>query len=403
MKIGIFVYLLPEGKSGGVQQYAQQVVYALGKYSSHQVVVFCSPVNKHLFAAYEGLGVSLVVLPAYVKYVRFLVTNRFIRQNAFLSAVWEKLLGTNWYPWLLALLGDYKNVIEKSVDVVHFPYQALDRYDFTIPTVISLHDLQHKIFPEFFNAEEIMQRDIYFKKSAQLATRVLASFQHIKDDIVKYYAIPAEKIDICGLGYENESQIDTADFESICKKHGITGQYIIYPSVTWKHKNHVNLVRALKILHEKHNSNMKLVCTGSKNDHYPVIEAEIKKLGLENSVIFTGFIPEHDLKVLLKKSAAVVIPTLYEAESIPLIEAMALATPVVCSDVTVLPEQIGGDKRFIFDPYSVEDMAEKIHTITTDEKLRQENMENSRRQIENLAWSKKVTNFVASYQEAVGK
>ncbi|OGZ65391.1 MAG: hypothetical protein A3C50_03560 [Candidatus Staskawiczbacteria bacterium RIFCSPHIGHO2_02_FULL_43_16] len=400
MRVGIFVYFMPEGKSGGVQQYAQQLIYALGNYSDVEVKVFCSADNKKLFEVYESSKVSLVVLSRRCKYLRFFVTNKYIRQSSLLSAVWDWLLKTKFYPWLLHTAGDYKRCIEKSVDVIHFPYQALDRYDFNIPTVISLHDLQHKIFPEFFTKEDIKKRDIYGKKSAELATRIMASFMHIKEDIVKFYGITPEKIDICGLGYDNESAIDTAEFPAIQKKYGIFGEYLIYPSVTWKHKNHINLVRALELLHKTYGRKITLVCTGSKNDFYPVIETEIKKLGLEKFVIWTGFIPETDLKILLKKSAAVIIPTLYEAESIPLIEAMALGAPVVCSSATVLPEQIGGDARFIFDPHKPEDMAEKINAMVTDEKLRQENIQNSAKQMGSLQWQKKIVNFVDSYKKA---
>ncbi|MSU54836.1 MAG: glycosyltransferase family 1 protein, partial [Candidatus Staskawiczbacteria bacterium] len=203
--------------------------------------------------------------------------------------------------------------------------------------------------------------------------------------------------------YDNESNIDTSSAAQIQQKYGIADRYIIYPSVTWKHKNHLNLMRALKWIIENWKLKITLVCTGSKNDFYPVIEAEIKKLGLEKNVIFTGFIPETDLKVLLKKSAAVVIPTLYEAESIPLIEAMALGAPVVCSNATVLPEQIGSDARFIFDPHNPEDMAQKIYNMISDENLRQENMQNSAKQMEKINWQNKITNFTDSYRGAIEK
>lgn len=400
MKVGIFVYFIPEGKSGGVQQYSQQLVYALSKYVDFEVVVFCSEGNKELFGRYKNNRVSVIVLPKRCKYLRMLTNNRYIRQSQFFSKLSEVMFYNKYSLKIMGWLGDYKNMIENKVDVIHFPYQALDRYSFKIPTLISLHDLQHKIYPEFFTETEIKKRDIYYKKSAELCTRIIVSFGHVRDDIVKFYKIPSGKIDVCGLGYDKNNKVNVGKFSEITRKYGIPEEYLLYPAVTWKHKNHINLINALKILHDKYGKKMHLVCTGQKTEFNFEIEKEINKLGLKDYVVFTNYLPEQEFQVLLKKAKAVVIPTLYEAESIPLIEAMAFETPVICSNATVLPEQIGNDK-FVFNPNDPEDMAEKMHKIIDDAYFRDENIKNSIIQIENLSWNKKINNFVSSYKLAL--
>jgi len=397
MKIGIFVYFIPIGKSGGVQQYAEQLVYAMSKYVNSEVVVFCSESNKELFLKYESNMVSVIVLPNRCKYLRALTNNRYIRRSALLLKITQKIFYNKYSAKMMAKLGDYKNMVESRVDVIHFPYQALDRYDFSIPTIISLHDLQHKIYPEFFTKPEIKKRDVYFKKSAKVCTRIIVSFGHVKDDIVKFYEISSSKIDVCGLGYDKKDKVDTSKFLEITKKYNIPEEYFLYPAVTWKHKNHINLVRALNILHNKYCKKIHLVCTGQRTDFYLEIKKEISRLGLKDYVIFTDYLPEQEFQILLKKAKAVVIPTLYEAESIPLIEAMAFGTPVICSNVTVLPEQIG-DNEFTFNPNNPENMSEKMYEIVANPDFIDKNMKNSANQIEKLSWNKKIDNFIKSYE-----
>ena len=400
MKVGIFVYFIPIGKSGGVQRYAEQLTFALGKYSDLEVVVFCAPQNKELFLQYATNKVSIVVLPKRCKYLRALTNNRYIRKSPFFSELAKKIFYNRYSSRIMDWLGDYKHMIEKKVDVIHFPYQVLDRYDFNIPTLITLHDLQQKYFPEFFTKDEIQERDIHFKKSAELASRVIVSFEHVKKDIVHFYGISPGKIDVCNLGYDARPGADTGKFPQILKKYNIPQEYLFYSALTWKHKNHIGLIRALKLLHNTYNKKIHLVCTGAKSDFYSKIRLEIEKLGLEEYITFTGFVSEEELQILLKKAKLVVIPTLYEAGSYPLMEAMIHGAPVICSNVTSLPEQIG-DQRFIFDPHNTAHMADKMYQMITDEALRAENIENSKQQIKKLEWRNRIINFTNSYQKAL--
>ncbi|MFM6269887.1 MAG: glycosyltransferase, partial [Dolichospermum sp.] len=86
---------------------------------------------------------------------------------------------------------------------------------------------------------------------------------------------------------------------------------------------------------------------------------------------------------LYKNCALVVVPTLYEAGSFPLLEAMFLEVPVICSSVTSLPETIG-DSRFIFDPLNIEEMGNLIVNMLNDEPLRMANIKNNQARIEKL-------------------
>ncbi|MCC6503461.1 MAG: glycosyltransferase family 4 protein [Deltaproteobacteria bacterium] len=294
-----------------------------------------------------------------------------------------------------------KFVAREGLDIIHSPVQYFPNLTFSVPMVSTLHDLQHIHFPEFFSKEELDKRAILYKQSAVFAERVVVSFQHVKDDIVAHYGIPADKIDVCSLGMDRPKPPDEAVVRAAQKQHNVKAPYLFYSANTWRHKNHLGLIKAFDILRKRHVGNISLVCTGQKTpDYFPVIEEEIKKLGLDEFVKFTGYISEADVRSLLKGASLAVIPTLYEAGSFPLIEAMALEVPVICSNVTSLPDTIG-DERFVFDPANAESIAGKMAAMLNDEKLRAENIVNSKKMVSGFGWEKAAGRFVESYEKAV--
>ncbi len=292
-------------------------------------------------------------------------------------------------------------VRSEKIDVIHTPVQNFPNLTFSVPMISTLHDLQHFHYPEFFTRKEIYYRNVLYRHSAELSERVIVSFEHVKRDIVRFYGIPAEKIDVCPLGIEPAKPTESGGLAGIRKKYGIPGSYIFYSANTWRHKNHIGLVRALKAAREKYGLDVALVCTGQKiPDYYPELEAEVANLGLGRKVNFLGYISEDDKRLLLKHAALVVIPTLYEAGSFPLMEAMAYEVPVICSNVTSLPDTIG-DARFVFDPLDADQMAERMAAMLTDERLADENRKNSRKRVMENSWEKTIRSFVRTYENAV--
>ncbi|MBI1912008.1 MAG: glycosyltransferase family 4 protein [Deltaproteobacteria bacterium] len=353
-----------ENRHGGVFQYALRLVSALVKHTDVHVVSIISRSGQGVF---ESLKVN----------------------ENFREVFLEPSCS------LLDIIKVYK------INVVHTPVQSFQNLTFAVPMISTLHDLQPFHLPEFFSKEEIELRNFYYRLSAEFAERVIVSFHHVKEDIIKFYGIPSEKIDVCPLGAIDVNPVKVEKFSSICKKYGIPEKYLFYSANTWRHKNHLNLIRALKILHEKYGRKISLICTGQKYpDFFPVLEAEIEKLNLQDFVKFTGYIPEEDVRLLLKNTELAIIPTLYEAGSFPLMEAMAYEVPVICSNVTSLPETIG-DTRFLFDPNDAEQIAEKAALLIKDEKLREANKKNSKERRLGNTWEKTVNYFLDSYIKAI--
>ena len=174
-------------------------------------------------------------------------------------------------------------------------------------------------------------------------------------------------------------------------------RFLLYPAATWKHKNHINLIQAIAKLIED-GLDIQLICTGNITDHHLTIEKEIKKLNMEGRVKFLRIVPEEDLIGLYRTASLVVIPTLYEAGSGPLYEAMRYSCPVICSNVTSLPDTMGND-NFIFDPNSIDEFVSLIRIMLTDDNLRQKNISNSIERMNYFRSRKYAYRFLEVYQE----
>ena len=271
-------------------------------------------------------------------------------------------------------LNPYRRVIDSlKIDLLHVPFKVSPVYGISTPVITTMHDVQEMHFPEFFTSQERIDRSITYKIAADESDHIVVSFDHVKNDIVKYFHVPPEKVSVCRLPLSDSWFVNDkfTPIEELIKKYGIEKDFILYPAATWQHKNHMTLLKAAALL-KKQNTHIFLVCTGNKNEFYKKIEEEIENLDLSNSVKFLGVVPEEDLIGLYKSTLLTVIPTLYEAGSGPLFEAMRYGSPVICSNVTSLPETIGND-NYVFNPLNPQEMSRLIYSGLTDDSWRSSN------------------------------
>lgn len=365
MKIGLdLTWMSSENKCGGVFQYGMRLVQALTMYTDNDIVAI---INEESGALFDYL--------AWHETIRIVSKKHSTPLNVIIES--------------------------EQIEVIHTPIQNHVNFTLSVPMLNTLHDLQPFHFPEFFANEEIEARNCYYKRSAEFSERVIVSFQHVKDDIVKFYNIPEEKIDVCFLGMPEIKPVTATQMILVKQKYKLPEQYLFYSANTWPHKNHIGLLRGVKLLHERHGIIIPLICTGYQYpEFFAQIDAELKQLGLINEVSFLGYLPEEDMPAVLSCATLAVIPTFYEAGSYPLMEAMVQGVPVICSATTSLPDTIG-DTRFVFDPNNPEDMAEKMALMLVSDELRLENIANSMEKVSQSNWKRGVESFESSYRKAI--
>lgn len=260
-----------------------------------------------------------------------------------------------------------------DIDIIHCPYQFIPQTKKS-KLITTLHDVQELHFPEYFSAEARAHRATAYLDFLRRADKVFVSYDHVKRDIVKYFDVPDERIGILLLNmeqlwFDKLSKHDIADTTML----DIPDQFLLYPANTWKHKNHLRLIKAIYFAKEHFDTTINLVCSGHQNEHFLEIQQLINELDLSRQVVFTGVLDEKILYSLYQHARGVIIPTTYEAGSFPLYESILMKRPVVCSNVTSLPETIGSDE-FVFDPFKIPDIADKMMKLWSDETFRNTNL-----------------------------
>lgn len=262
---------------------------------------------------------------------------------------------------------------ELQLDLIHYPFTVLSPSGLKTPTVLTFWDMQHEFYPEFFPEAELQRRRASYKLSAERATRIIVSAEFTRRCLVEKYAMDAGKIDVVYTGYGPDYRVidDMAALERIKSKYGLDRPFLYYPAASWPHKNHKTLLAALKLLKDRNAFDGMLVLTGIATQSLGALAGEIERHGLSGMVRLLGYLPYEELPYIYNLARALVFPSLFEGFGIPLVEAMACGCPVLCSNMTSLPE-VSGDAGVMFDPHSAEDMAEKIRSVWDDEARRRE-------------------------------
>lgn len=292
---------------------------------------------------------------------------------------------------------------ELQCDVIHFPYQKFTLC--AVPSIYNPHDLQHLHYPQFFAVSNIAWRETIYPAGCHFAHTVVVASNWTKHDIVCHYRVPPDKIQI--IPWAPPTQAYSAPspdvLTEIRTKYRLVSPFFYYPAATWEHKNHLRLLDALALLRDREGLTVHLVGTGSRYpNHWPRIEKRISSLNLYDQVTFLGMVPHKDLRAIYRLAYCVIVPTLFEAASGPVFEAWQEGTPVACSTVTSLPEQVR-DAGLLFDPLSVDAIAAAIKRLATDEKLCDHLAQRGRERLQDFSWELTAKAYRAVYRQAAGR
>jgi len=376
MKIGILTIASPD--SGGVYQYTLTMLEAFKRYLANENELMQMK-NNNFPKIFEN--------SIEIKNSKSSVTTKI-----------KRLIHTFAGIKIGDLLEVYNHPEINNLDLIISPTITLLPYHMRKPYIVTIHDFQQEYYPEFFTFEERFSRKIVYK-TGQKANIVVCESEYVKKDIIKFLKVAEEKIRVIPSPpplYISNIKLFGEKYEEIRAKYNLPAKYLFYPAQFWYHKNHINLLRAIKLIKNKYGKLINLVLAGSKKNNFENVMGEIKNLSLQNQVKYLGYVPDEDMPYLYKLSTALVMPTLFESVSLPIWEAFYLGAPVVSSNVCALPEQVR-DAGLLFNPHDIEDMAEKIYKIWTDESLRKELVNKGYERIKNMT----LENYAKQWEEII--
>jgi glycosyltransferase involved in cell wall biosynthesis len=258
-----------------------------------------------------------------------------------------------------------------GVDVLFCPFTAPTYAEPGIPVVSLICDLQHRDYPQFFAAQELDTRESFYSEVRRRADAVICISERTRESVISHLKTDPEKtytVPICiqsRLAGGDSSRMS----EHLRDLRIDRNPYLFYPANFWPHKNHRMLITAYGMyLSRNPGREMDLVFTGALDHAQRELQEQVKRMGLERHVHFLGYVPEEQLTAVWKGCSVLVFPSLYEGFGIPVLEAMQFGKPVICSNVTSLPE-VAGDAALYFDPRKPAEIVQCLEKIIGNREL----------------------------------
>lgn len=304
-----------------------------------------------------------------------------------------------------------KELLPKA-DVYHYPY--FEPFFFSLPsnlpekTVVTIHDLTPLVFPKLFPVG--IKGKFKFaiqKRRVKRASAIITDSDSSKKDIVRLLGVKADMVFNVPLAAgEDFKKLESENWKlELKKKYSLPDHFFLYVGDATPNKNLKRLVDAALFL------DLPLVMVGgaltkqvANADHVwnkDVIYVQ-KKVSEGKNISLLGFVSDEDLVRLYNVADVFVFPSLYEGFGLPVLEAAACGCPVVAGNGGSLTE-VMGDSALYVDPYSVEDMADKMLQMFNDKKMQDKYSKLGSAQSKKFSWEKTATDTVRIYEEVFKK
>jgi glycosyltransferase involved in cell wall biosynthesis len=289
-----------------------------------------------------------------------------------------------------------------KVDIFFTPEHKYPDIDNEI-MIYTIHDLIGIKFREFVTDELFRLSHYDLDRGIKRADHIVTVSESSKRDIIEVYNYPEENISVVYEGFEYVDNIDEVidNDEGQNKRVQVDGDYILIVGAIEPKKNHIGLLKAYKILLDR-GYNIKLVIAGRRGWKNELIYDEIKKFQKKEMISVIHEVSDSELRRLYQNAFLFVFPSFYEGFGLPLLEASSHGLPVICSNVSSMPE-VMGDSALYVNPYEPEDIAEKMMMVIDDSELRAKLVEKGRENLKRFSWEKAASDLADVFRKVYGQ
>lgn len=294
-----------------------------------------------------------------------------------------------WTHWRLA-----QALWKTRPDITFVPAHTLP-FLFPGKSVVTVHDLGYKHFPEAHPFHQRTYLDLTTRYSQSRAAVILADSQATADDLTKFYGTSPDKIQVVYPGVDAKPLLGSMhDIQTIRAKYHLPEHYFLFIGTLQPRKNIPRIIQAFaQWRQQQHDHETALVLAGGKGWLF-----DETWLADVDNVILTGYIDECDKSTLLNGAIALVFPTLYEGFGFPVIEAMHCGTPVIASTTSSLPELVG-EAGLLVDPENTSAIADAMAQYSQHETIRQAMIQAGYAHAKGFTWDNAAQNTLAAFEK----
>jgi glycosyltransferase involved in cell wall biosynthesis len=265
------------------------------------------------------------------------------------------LPSTFWRTYFMA-----NDINEKNVDIFHGLSGELPVPKLKMPKVVTMHDVIFLRYPEYYTTFDRKMYEKKFRHACKIADKIITVSKQTADDCIQFFGADARKLEIAYQSCDPMFFMPV-EMNNITEKHNLPDKFILNIGTIETRKNLLNLVKAMRFIDE----DVSLVAIGRRTSYAVQIEEYLKDNHLSHRVKLMHNVPFCDFPAIYAAASVFVYPSVFEGFGIPVLEALAVGTPVATSNLSSMPE-VGGDAALYFDPYNIEDIATQINLLLHD-------------------------------------
>jgi|Deesub1362A_J573_1020465.scaffolds.fasta_scaffold00599_15 glycosyltransferase involved in cell wall biosynthesis len=357
---------------GGVKTYLTNFIKKLAEVDRNNIYyLFVSPINETLFDIKKE-NFKKIYFPLY-------------SDNRILRIMLEQLL----IPFYIK---------KHKIDVLFSPGNFATIFPgckqvLVIQGPLTIREIREKYAHKEISWMQGFYYNIMLPISARRADKIIAVSNDIKKHLLNQVKIPEQKIQVIHEG------VDLNFLKNSVGEPPHPRPYILFLSTLFKYKNADKLLMAFAKLKNERKIPHSLVIVGrDPRNEMEKLKRIVDEEKLSDYVIFTGAVPHERIAPLYKNADVFVYPSSVETFGLPVLEAMACGTPVVASNRMSVPE-VAGDAALIVDPDNIEEMAEAIYRVITDEKLRERLIKKGYERVKQFSWEKTARETLRVFEE----
>jgi glycosyltransferase involved in cell wall biosynthesis len=287
-------------------------------------------------------------------------------------------------------------------DLLHVPHYNAPFLQRS-PLVVTLHDIIHITDPDYrFSFKSWAYARPILNLVARKARHIITDSQFSKAQIIEHLGVPASKVTMiyCGVndGFHVVDRREAS--EKVSTRLRLAQPYLLYVGSLKRHKNISTLLKAFAFSCKHHHIPHDLLIVGDDAQQKPVLLEEASKFGISNRMHLVSAVSEELLPFVYGAADVLVMPSRIEGFGLPVLEAMACGTPVVCSHAASLPE-VGGDAVLYFDPASVEELATRLEQVLSSTELQQNLRKRGLERATAFTWDESARKHVDVYRQVL--
>jgi glycosyltransferase involved in cell wall biosynthesis len=281
-------------------------------------------------------------------------------------------------------------LLKKDIDLVYFLSPTnwasdLDKLNY----ITTLWDLSHRDdpeFPEVRYGRSFIDRERDLSLVLPKATAILVDSELGKKNAIHRYGIDESRTYVMPFSVTSQVKTINEGCQSIdiFQKYSLDCSYVYYPAQFWAHKNHIYLLKGLKLLEDKYGLRVGAIFSGTDMGNLKYIKDKCSQFGMHDRVRFINFAPPEEIPALYIQSIALVMPSYFGPTNLPPLEAFKLRVPVLYSDKEGLRDQVG-DAALLMDLANPETMAEHLKNLINNKQLRKKLIQNGEKKLKQIS------------------